>query len=255
MEKIAFQFARTIVVPSRGLGREITSAYGEELRSKLSVIPNPVDVAHYSRPADFSAGAIRDPLSIPPNVFLLSFCALGSFKRKGLDLVLQALSLERTASEHLLVIGGNQQEIGEYKTLATSFGVNARTHFVGLQNDIRSYLWSSDAFILPSAYEGLPLACLQAAAAGLPLIATKVNGIEDFLIDGVNGWLVDRTAESIAAAIRDAAASPEKTALLGQTAQNQVQAYRTEIFQSRWLQLLDQEFGIRPGSIPAITET
>jgi UDP-glucose:(heptosyl)LPS alpha-1,3-glucosyltransferase len=104
--------------------------------------------------------------------------------------------------------------------------------------------------VFPSAYETFSLASFQAAAAGLPLITTRFNGVEDFLIDGVNGWLVERTAEAVAAAIRDAAASPEKTARMGHTAQVHVQAYGTEIFQARWLELLDHEFGITLHNMP-----
>jgi glycosyltransferase involved in cell wall biosynthesis len=116
---------------------------------------------------------------------------------------------------------------------------------VGLQNDIRPYLWSSHVFVLPSAYEAFSLICFQAAAAGLPLIATRVYGVEDLLVDGVNGWMVERTDGAVAAAIQHAAASPERTSLMGRAAQERATAYDTQIFQSRWLQLLENEFGIR----------
>jgi UDP-glucose:(heptosyl)LPS alpha-1,3-glucosyltransferase len=118
------------------------------------------------------------------------------------------------------------------------------THFVGLQSDIRPYLWASDVFILPSAYEGLPLVCLQAAAAGLPLISTRINGVENFLSDGVNCWFVERTAPSIAAAINSAAADPAACLAKGTAAQARADDYDEQIFQARWIHLLEEQFDI-----------
>ncbi len=152
-------------------------------------------------------------------------------------LILEALAAASDATIHLIVVGGTESEIRNFKAITTSPWV----HFVGLQNDIRPFLWSSDAFVFPSAYEGFPLVCLQAAAAGLPLIATRINGIAEFIEDGVNGWIVERTTRSIQSAIQEAALSPRKTASMGRAARERAQKYRQELFQNRWLELLLQK--------------
>ena len=244
LEPIAFRHARKIVVPSQGMARELQSTYPALAAGKIHVIPNPVDIKRFERDPAFSPTGIYQQLGIPADAFVLSFCALGGFTRKGLPIVFQAVADIRNPRIHLIVIGGRQGEIHEFAALAKRLAVEQNVHFAGLQNDIRPFLWSSHAYVFPSAYETFSLASFQAAAAGLPLIATRLNGVEDFLVDGINGWLVDRTAESVASAIRAAAASPGKTALMGRTAQTQVQEYGIELFQFRWLELLRKEFGI-----------
>jgi glycosyltransferase involved in cell wall biosynthesis len=245
LEPIAFRYAKRIVVPSNGTARELASTYPAITQGKICVIPNPVDTQWFQREPGFSSAAVYRRFSIPDAAFVLSFCALGGFTRKGLHIVLTALGKLRDLKIHLLVIGGRGGEIREFLAIAKRLRIAENVHFAGFQQDTRPYLWSSHAFIFPSAYETFSLACFQAAAAGLPLIATRFNGLEDFLIHGVNGWFVERNVQSVAAAIGEAAAHPENTLFLGRTAQQQVQAYRSEIFRSRWLAFLDREFGIR----------
>jgi UDP-glucose:(heptosyl)LPS alpha-1,3-glucosyltransferase len=57
---------------------------------------------------------------------------------------------------------------------------------------------AGDAFVLPTAYEAFPLVSLEAAASGLPLLVTRVSGIEDLLRDGFCGWFVAREPRDIA---------------------------------------------------------
>lgn len=237
-ENLAFRWAKTIVVPSRGIAREIESAYPRLVRGKIRVIPNPVDADSFSRPLDFQAAAVHEKLGIPPDAFVLSFCALGNFERKGLRFVLEALAGLRNV--RLLVIGGSPSEVSEYRGLADRLGVSNSVFFAGLQSDIRPYLWSSRVFVFPSVYEGFALACLQAAAAELPLITTSINGVEEFIVDGVNGWIIERTSASVRAAIEKAALSPGQLPAMGRAARQGVQIYRQERFQARWLELLTE---------------
>ncbi len=244
-ERIAFRVAKMIVVPSRGLARELESVYPDLVRGKIRVIPNFVDTDAFLRPPDFSVMRIRHDLGISENAFVLSFCALGSFERKGLRVALEALASVHEVAVHLMVVGGTVSEIREYEKVRDRLGVHNSVHFVGFQNDIRPYLWSSDAYVFPSIYETFCLACFQAAAAGLPLITTPFSGIEEFIVDGVNGWIVERTSSSVASAIREAALNRERTAAMGRAAQNGVDAYRLERFQARWLELLQEECAAR----------
>lgn len=239
-EKLAFRSARVIVVPSQGIQSELQSTYPTSVNAKIRVIANPVDVQHFARPNNFAPEGVLKDLAIRNGSFVLSFCALGHFERKGLRLILEALALLRRTDICLIVVGGTPGEIEEYRQIAYALRVGDSVRFVGLQTDIRPYLWSSQAFVFPSAYEGFALACLQAAAAGLPLITTRINGVEEFIQHGVNGLLVKRTASSVADAIIEAAASPQKTASLGRQAQQDVQRYRKEIFQESWLKLLEE---------------
>lgn len=240
-ERLAFHAAKVVVVPSQGIGRELESAYPSLVRGKIRVIANPVDVEYFAMPNNFDRHAMLGELGIPGDAFVLSFCALGHFERKGLRFIFEALRLLCRSDAYLIIVGGSVSEIREYRHVADQLNVSGLVRFVGLQNDIRPYLWASQVFVFPSAYEGFALACLQAAAAGLPLITTHINGVEEFIQNGRNGWIVERMAPSLAEAIAKAAAAPETTALLGRTAQQDVRQYKQENFQLRWLNLLEEQ--------------
>jgi glycosyltransferase involved in cell wall biosynthesis len=80
-----------------------------------------------------------------------------------------------------------------------------------------------------------PLVCLQAAAAGLPLIVSPLNGVEEFLIDRQNGLLVGRSVEEIARAIRTLQAlDPAERDAMARRAQNDVQQYSAVSFVASW---------------------
>jgi glycosyltransferase involved in cell wall biosynthesis len=222
-ERIAFRFAKTIVTPSQGLARELTTAYPKLVSGKIRVIPNPVDIG----PLPGICRSVDDTLR-------LSFCALGNFERKGLRLILEALALIPDINVHLTVIGGTAGEIRDYERPAPA----NRIRFVGFQSDVRPYLWASDAFVFPSAYEVFPLVCLQ-AAAGLPLLVTRLYGVEEFMRDGETGWVIERTAESIAAAIVQAASDRPRLRAMGLQARKQVEPYSETEFRRCWRELIE----------------
>ena len=73
--------------------------------------------------------------------------------------------------------------------------------FMGLKDNVYGLLTNSDAFILPSNYEGMPMTLIEAMGTGLPIIATKVGGIPDMLSDGVDSILVENKTDAIADAM------------------------------------------------------
>jgi len=239
-ERIAFSQARTIVVPSEGLARELNMVYPRQVEGKIRIIPNPVDLQFYKRPDSFEPAALRGQWGCNPHALVLCFCALGNFERKGLRLILEALTAISASDVRLVVAGGSVREIREYNRLAAGCGVRDRVFFAGMQHDIRPYLWSSDLFIFPSAYEVFPLVCLQAAASGLPLIATKMHGVEEFMAEDVTGWTVPRNAGDVTSAILRAFNDRSRLAVMGEAARRRVEMYGEDEFHRRWRLLLAQ---------------
>ena len=229
LERVAFEHARVIVVPSQGLADDIADSYSAAVAAKLHVIPNPVDCKAFLQPAN-------NQRTVRP--FTFAFCALGKFEWKGLGLILDAMSTGIDA--HLKVIGGNDSEIRQFSAIAKRYGLTQKVTFTGMQRDVRPDLWSSDVFVFPSVYESFGLVCFQAAAAGLPLIATNLYSLDELLKPGISGWRVERTAECIAAAMQDAIANPARTTEWGRNAQQLAQSYDEALFQQRWLELLSQ---------------
>lgn len=88
--------------------------------------------------------------------------------------------------------------------------------YVGEVNDMVTFLQQADVFVLPSYHEGLPKALIEAAACGLPLVATDIAGCRPVVTPGENGELVPvRAVESLAAAIEMLVSDPDRRARYG----------------------------------------
>jgi len=246
-ERMAFRRAKTIVVPSAGLARELVSAYPELVAGKITIIPNPVDIVRFRKPAAFCGDSLRLDLGCGANELLLCFCALGNFELKGLRYAIKALAELAGSKAHLVVVGGSRGEIREFEGLCSQAGVAHLVRFVGMQQDVRPYLWCSDAFLFPSRYESFSLACFQAAAAGLPLVVTRVYGIDELMIDGETGWIVERSPKAIAFAIAQALHNRPQLKVMGETARQRSLEYGDEQFCARWRELLEQMWAAEEG--------
>jgi glycosyltransferase involved in cell wall biosynthesis len=124
-------------------------------------------------------------------------------KQKGHAVLLKAATLVPNA---MFVLAGDGPERQSLEALAQELGVASRVHFLGERADVPSLLARSDAFVLPSMYEGLPVSVLEAMAIGTPVVATAVGGTDEVVEHGVNGLLVppgnpERLADEISRVI------------------------------------------------------
>lgn len=239
-EKRAFYRAKKIVAPSRGLRRELGKEY-PAVADRIVTIANPVDIARFSRPDGFDRQAHRAQLGVSGDEIALSFMALGDFARKGLGLLIAALGQlpeAQRAQLRLIVIGGQQGEIASFSRDAERMGIADRVVFVGMQNEVRDFLWVTDAYVFPSAYETFSLAVYQAAAAGLPvLVSENLYGAEDLVRDGENGWVVSRNTDGVASGLARVIADRERLAQMAACAVESAQSYSQEVFRGRWANL------------------
>ncbi len=116
--------------------------------------------------------------------------------RKGLDVLIKALKVleQKNQKYRLRVIGSFETE--EYRqeivSLSESLGVMHRIDWVGFTNDVLHELEKLHLFVLPSLFgEGLPMVVLEAMSTGLPVVATRVEGIPEAVREGVDGKLVE----------------------------------------------------------------
>jgi glycosyltransferase involved in cell wall biosynthesis len=116
---------------------------------------------------------------------------LGSIGRldeqKGYELLVDALADLPGASA---VIVGDGPEREALESRASETGVADRLELAGWSDDARSYLPAFDVFVLPSRYEGFPLAIVEAMLAGLPVVAADVGSIPEAVVDGETGLVV-----------------------------------------------------------------
>lgn len=151
------------------------------------------------------------------------FCFVGRLHPdKGLKELLEAFAM-LPPNARLVVVGA----IDESAPIdaETQRGLEqARIHKIGFLEDIRLALAISDVLVLPSYREGFPNVILQAGAMCLPVIATNVSGCNEFVIPGVNGWLVEpRESEALFSAMREAMAlRREQLRAMGQKSRRRV---------------------------------
>jgi glycosyltransferase involved in cell wall biosynthesis len=86
-------------------------------------------------------------------------------------------------------------------SLAEKMGVHRQVHFVGNTNSVRDYLVASDAYIMPSFFEGLSIASIEAMACKTPCVLYNSPGLSDLIDKNNNGLLIDRNSSEIAKAI------------------------------------------------------
>ncbi len=131
---------------------------------------------------------------------------------KGYHILLEAA--KRVASEFPAVqfeIAGEGELLEELTALRTRLGLTENVKFLGFVEDMHSLFVRATAFVMPSIWEGLPLALLEAIAAGVPVVATSVGEVPRVLGNGKYGWLVPvRSPHALAKAIVELLQNPQE---------------------------------------------
>lgn len=173
--RLVWRRARAVVANSRGL-RDLAAAFDSTV--EVVVIGNGVDVDHF---------APVQRVWQPPHLLFVGRVVY----QKGIDLLLEALADLRECPWKLTIVGdGNQRET--LTRYAAEMGIGERVHFEGWlqgQGLLRAY-HKANLFVLPSRHEGMPNVVLEAMAAGLPVIASRVAGSEELVIPEESGLLV-----------------------------------------------------------------
>ena len=180
---------------SVGVERELRRHYniGNAL---VRIIPNAADTSVFYPRHQEVRDAWRQSNDVPTDATLAIFSG-GEWKRKGLELVIHSMAMVQDRNFHLFV-AGDDPDRKRYKQLAIDSGVANRVLFGGFRSDISLAMAASDLFLFPSYYEAFSLASIEAAACGLPIIASKINGTEDFIQPGITGEFVPHDANGIA---------------------------------------------------------
>lgn len=233
-EPLAYHRTAQVVNPSRGLADELTGEF-PAVAPKILVVPNPVDLEGCRQPESFDRNGFRESLHYRPDDLVVVFVALGHFERKGLPLLLEAVRIVDDPRIRLLVVGGERDLVSSYQVRVASMGLDDRTRFVGSQPDVKPFLWAADAFGFPSYYETFGLAVVEAAAASLPVLATPLHGVSDWLRDGENGVLVEATSEGVTAGFRRLLDLPPGQVVgMGEAARRSVERYGIDQFVEGW---------------------
>lgn len=228
---------KKIIAVSEGVKRELVHEYDIPL-SEIIVIPNGVDLQRF-KPSNRAERkhVMRCQMGFSDDDFVLIFVA-NEFKRKGLAFAIDALSHIKENRVKLLIVGADR--ISEFQRKAQRDGVGERVLFAGGVDNIQDYYAASDAFVFPTSYEAFSLALLEAAASGLPLLTTKVNGTEELIEHGVNGFFVEQDGSDIAEKVEALISDAGLQKIMGVNARQSAEGYSWDTVARRTIEVYEQ---------------
>ena len=164
------------------------AALGVVPPERASVIRSGIELERFRRAA--GGGEVRRRLGLPPAAPLV--VQIGNFKpqKAPLDFVRAAAAVAREVPEAWFVMVGDGALRPAAEELASDLGVAGRMVFCGWWEDVPGLLAASRVSVLTSRHEGLPRAAVESLAAGVPVVATAVDGTPEVVRDGCNGFLV-----------------------------------------------------------------
>lgn len=165
-------------------------------KARIIVIPNGVSLENFNK--EYSYGELSelaDRLGIKPGEKVI-ITVSRLVPKNGLDILLRALKIlidQKSETGYKLIIAGEGEHKEELTTLADELGISEKVIWAGSVSHVElpKYLKAADVFARPSRSEGLGNAFLEAMAAGVPIIGTKVGGITDFLKNKETGLLAE----------------------------------------------------------------
>jgi glycosyltransferase involved in cell wall biosynthesis len=200
LERLAGRWCRTIITLSAD-ERDAGLSAGVGSRDRYVVIPNGVDLARFA----------HEPKPVAGRILMV-----GRFSPpKRHDLVLRAFAevQSRFPGSELWFVGDGEDRPAAER-LAADLGVQGATRFLGVREDVPELVAEAACVVLASDYEGCPLSVIEAMAAGVPVVATRVGGVPEVVRDGVTGILAepgspDGLARGLAELLGDGARAAE----------------------------------------------
>jgi glycosyltransferase involved in cell wall biosynthesis len=205
--------------------------------------PERIDVVHNGiEPGPPASGSLRAELGVPDGAPLLG--EIGRLcEVKGQRELLQALASVPDA--RLVLFGEDLERDGAFRAAleeeARGLGVRERVTFAGFRPDAAALLGDLDLVVLPSWAEGLPISVLEAMSRERAVVATRVGGTPELVVDGETGLLVPpRDPEALAAAIGALLADPERRRAMGEAGRRRAEGFSVERMVGRVLQIYEE---------------
>lgn len=154
---------------------------------RITAVPTGIDLSRYQTT---TPGSLRAELDLADNIPLIGTVAILRRKKGHAELV-EAIPavLEKFPDAHF-VFAGDGPQTDNLKQRIAELGLTRNVHLLGLRRDVVNVLASLDLFILPTHQEALGTAFIEAAAMGVPAIASRVDGVPEVVCDGKTGLLV-----------------------------------------------------------------
>jgi UDP-glucose:(heptosyl)LPS alpha-1,3-glucosyltransferase len=227
------------IICNSGMVRDDIAGRFPEAAGKLHVIYNGIDLEQFHPGLrELHRDAVRTRLGAGGTAPVILYVGSG-YERKGVATLIEARTCMATRDAEVWIIGRDKDQ-RHYEQLARKLGVEKSVRFLGAQPEVRPLLGAADVFCLPTLYDPLPNAALEALACGLPVVTTPSCGAAEFVTPGVNGDLCP-TGDSSALALRlDALCQPGVANVMRKAARASVAALDPASMAGRLLDLYRQ---------------
>jgi len=216
LERAAARVTQRLITVSRAdVEKGLAEGIGD--RSRYTTIRSAIDLSEYARPAD--RAAVREALDIPGAAPLVITVGRISTQKDPLAFAAVAARVLKTQPHAVLAWVGDGPLRPELERELDRLGIRASVRLLGVRGDVPALLAAADVFLLTSLWEGLPRVLVEAAAAGLPAVATRVDGTPELVTDGETGFLCPSgDVETMAGRVGELLANPEARRRLGAAA-------------------------------------
>ena len=157
-------------------------------REKIEIVRSGVNFYEYSKPAN--GAEIRTELGLNQDQHLVLY--IGRLRPvKGVEFGIRAFALAKDQRPNVyMALAGEGEQLCNLQNLVDDLGIDNHVKFLGVRNDLPDLLAAADSILMPSLNEGFPRTAIEAMAAGKPIVATRVGGTPEAIIDGKTGILV-----------------------------------------------------------------
>jgi glycosyltransferase involved in cell wall biosynthesis len=196
-------------------------------RARVRVVPSGIDLSPFDAPVD--RAALRARLGMAPDVLVaIQASALAPHKSQT-DLLKAAAAARDRAPTLRIWIAGEGSLRNALEAEHRALGLGTMVRFLGFREDVDDLLRAADLFVVSSYLEGMGTSTLDAMAAGLPVVATRVGGIPEIVSEETSGLLVPaRDPEALADAMVRVAVDPELRARLGAGGKARVRSFSAD---------------------------
>ncbi|MGE5371003.1 MAG: glycosyltransferase family 4 protein [Solirubrobacterales bacterium] len=205
-----------------------------QLGQRINVIPNYVDLSVFKPPADYLDQKAKTVILYPRQLY----------SARGLYLVLEVMDeiLERYPEVEFHFVGrGGEEDVGQVMNKQSKWPGRVKCYCLSLDQMPRAYQ-AADIALIPSLHsEGASLSCLEAMACGNAVIATRIGGLPDLIIDNFNGLLINPRPEELAGALVQLLENRDQLVLFKQRSHAVAQAFSKERWRDCWVSLLNEK--------------
>ena len=221
------------------VGPQVAAAHRSRLKASIDIVPNAIMTTQALPPRERLA--LRAEIASDPSRPLLLSVGRLTEAKGFFDLIAALDIMRQTDPNFTLAIAGDGDLLEPLSDRIKTLGIEKQVKLLGIRHDVPRLLAASDLYVSASHWEGLPIAILEAMAAGLPIVATRVGDIPHAVIHGTGTLVSPHEPSALAAAIKAILDNPQQRQDCAAAAQAHVtQHYGAEAWIDRLLEIYAQ---------------